>query len=93
MKKKKKTTVFHSDMQSLCSEKQDEQILISHVHSGRVGMHIEVSNEIGVFHWNAGHAGWNRSQVVLLYALSHPHRGTQHSFCTWSCREKNEGRF
>lgn len=73
------------------SEKQGEQILTSHVHNGRIGMHVEVSNEIGVFHWNATHdVGWNSSHVVLLYPMSHPLRGARHSFCTQPCREKNE---
>lgn len=65
-KGEKTPTIFHSEMQSLRSEKQDEQILTSHVHNGRIGMHIEVSNEIGAFHQNATHAGWNSAQVVLL---------------------------
>lgn len=86
-----KNTILHSKVQSLCSEKKDEQILTSHVYNGRIGMCIEVSNEIGVFHWNTTHAGWNSSQVVLLYPLFQSRRGTQHSFCTQSCREKNKG--
>lgn len=66
-KLKKNTAMFHNEMQTFCSEKQGAQILTTHVHNGRIAMHVEVSNEIGVFHWNATHdVGWNSSQVVLL---------------------------
>lgn len=42
----KKKKELHNEMQSLCSENQDEQILTSHAINGRIGMNNEVSNEI-----------------------------------------------